>query len=163
MQQPVYRAFRGRRRDRLLEVPGCRIIDDDIRLLTHISLEVAQKACTLQRDRGWRRGCFGCGFELRRGFSDEFGTSLGLAIPDTPADLLDRFGKTGSWLRIIVILKIIRCRILRIKWRGLLGRRTTGSSSSGRRWRQRPCYSKQRGRVCGVLIVGWDGAAGRAT
>src|SRR5690242_19646300 len=39
MQQPLHRAFGGRRRDRLATAAGCRIVDDDLGLSGHIGLE----------------------------------------------------------------------------------------------------------------------------
>ena len=50
MQQPLHRAFRDRRRDRLLATPGCRVIDDDIGLPAYIRFEVTQKSRHFQRD-----------------------------------------------------------------------------------------------------------------
>ena len=38
MQQPLHRAFRGRRRDRLLATPGCRVIDNDIGLIAFLEI-----------------------------------------------------------------------------------------------------------------------------
>jgi hypothetical protein len=98
VQQPLHRAFRDRRRDWLLAPPGRRIVDDDIGLTAYIGLEFAEKARHFQRDWTCRQGR--CGFERRHGFADESETASDLAVPEPPADPLNRFAQAGAGLAI---------------------------------------------------------------
>src|SRR5471030_202560 len=54
MQEPLHRAFGDRRRNRFFASAGCRVIDDDVGLSGHISLEIAQEARHLARGGGGR-------------------------------------------------------------------------------------------------------------
>src|SRR5208283_5890949 len=45
VQQPLHRALRGRRRDRLVVSPGSGVIDDQTGLPGYVSLEATKHAC----------------------------------------------------------------------------------------------------------------------
>src|ERR1700690_103862 len=98
MQQPLNCAFRGCRRDRFLASPGRRVVDDDIGLSGYVCLQSAQKVPNLPR--GPQSGSTG-GLEHRQRFTYEIKASPDLAMPETPADPLDGFGKADARLAIL--------------------------------------------------------------
>jgi hypothetical protein len=100
MQQPLHRALRDRRRNRFFASAGRRVVDDDVGLSGHISLEIAQKARHLARGSGCRRHIVGCGNYDSDGFSNEIQSAFDLTILETPSDPLDRLGEAIASLAI---------------------------------------------------------------
>ncbi len=100
MQQPLHRAFRDRRRNRFFASAGCRVVDDDIGLSGHISLEIAQEAHHLARGGSNRRLIVGCSAHCNDGFGNEIQGAFDLAMPETPSDPLDRLGEASTSLAI---------------------------------------------------------------
>src|SRR4051812_23679287 len=90
VQQPLHRALRGRRRDRLVAALCRRIIDDQVRLPGDVGLEPSQQRRCLRRGRQCRLR-----YALKPGqcLPDEIQGTLHLTVPEAPADVLDRIGQ----------------------------------------------------------------------
>src|SRR3954463_10436840 len=89
VQQPLHRALRGRRRDRLVAALCRRIIDDQVRLPGDVSLEPSpQRRCLRGRQCRLRHA-----LKRGQGLPDEIQGTLHLTVPEAPADVLDRIGQ----------------------------------------------------------------------
>ena len=90
VQQPLHRALRGCRRDRLVAALCRRIIDDQVRLPGDVGLEPSQQRRCLRRGRQCRLR-----HALKRGqcLPNEIQGTLHLTVPEAPADVLDRIGQ----------------------------------------------------------------------
>ena len=100
MQQPLHRALGDRRRNRFFASAGCRVVDDDVGLSGHISLEIAQEARHLACGGGNRRLIVGCSVHCNDGFGNEIQSAFDLTMPETPSDPLDRLGEASTSLAI---------------------------------------------------------------
>ncbi len=85
MQQPLHRALGDRRRNRFFLPARCRVVDDDVGLSGHISLQIAQEPRHLARGGGRRRHIVGCNVYCNHGFSNEIQSAFNLTMPETPS------------------------------------------------------------------------------
>ena len=90
VQQPLHRALRGRRRDRLVAALCRRIIDDQVRLPGDVGLEPLQQRRCLRRGRQCR---LRHALKRGQGLPDEIQGTLHLTVPEAPADVLGRIGQ----------------------------------------------------------------------
>jgi hypothetical protein len=96
IQQPLHRALGDRRRNWFFAAAGCRVVDDDVGLSRHVSLEIAQKARHLAGGGSRRRHIVHC----NDGFGNEIRSAFDLTMPQTPSDPLDSLGEASTSLAI---------------------------------------------------------------
>ena len=100
MQQPLHSALGDRRRNWFLASAGCRVVDDDVGLSGHISLEIAQKPRHLACGGGNRRPTVDCYVYCAGGLGNEIQSPFDLTMPETPSNPLDRPGEASTSLAI---------------------------------------------------------------